>query len=75
MSHKTVAVLSDVTCDGYPDCHHCGEALPPDAKAQLQGLAVVVTCPYCFCMTPFPLNDTSRFDILAEMKTRTRRPL
>jgi transcription elongation factor Elf1 len=53
--HKPVRTLADVKYDGKPECFHCDIRLPKTAKADRQGSAIVVTCPKCGCMTPFPI--------------------
>ena len=52
-----VKALVDVVVNGgEPECFHCEEKLPPNSKAERSGECIVVTCPYCFCLTPFPIG-------------------
>jgi len=53
---KEVKTLADCECEGDPICFHCDERLPDTATVERQGRAVVVYCPKCGCMTPFPIS-------------------
>jgi hypothetical protein len=47
--------LADCRCDGSPECHHCGQEMPPHTPIEVQGDYVVAHCLKCRCMTPFPV--------------------
>lgn len=53
----TIKTLADCAPDDVTECAHCDEVLPTTAKAELNGNAVIVWCPACGCMTPFPTLD------------------
>lgn len=55
MPTREIKHVSDCEFDGTPECFHCDRELPPQAPAELQGNAVVVVCPGCGCLTPFPI--------------------
>lgn len=48
--------LADIECEGQPECFHCESELPKSAKAERNGDYIIVYCPSCGCMTPFPIG-------------------
>lgn len=61
----TVRTLGDVSFDGggVAECFHCDELLPLTATAELDGDAVVVTCPKCGCFTPFKVLPSADSEV------------
>ena len=54
---RTVKTLADCDCgDDVPECFHCEEEFPQTAKAERNGDYLIVYCPSCGCMTPFPIG-------------------
>jgi len=53
---KPVKTLADLSYDSTPECFHCDAELPRESKAERQGDAIVVWCPNCGNMTPFPIG-------------------
>jgi hypothetical protein len=52
--------LADCQPDGVPECFHCERKLPKRSRVEDKWDAVIVWCPYCGCMTPFPTERPRR---------------